>query len=176
MEQTERVPSHVVLLAGLALLTWLLFVFVRKHALTPRTRLWARLAVAGVGLETLELVLHTAPAVDHANAVAAHATPVLDAHLAMAIVAYPIFGVTVAGCIIVAAAQRALGTRWLAPLGSIGALAYGFAPLLNTLSPDAGLGVLFPMFMLFALWLMLTAALPGWRPAEGGPEAGLLRA
>ncbi|HYC57735.1 MAG TPA: hypothetical protein VEL28_22610 [Candidatus Binatia bacterium] len=164
------VPSHLAVLAGLALFTWLLVDFLRGRELDPRVRLWTRLGLAGVAIETIEMVLHTAAAVDHANAMAGRATPILDAHLALVSIAYPIFGVTVPGFIIVAAAAGALGRRALAPLGAIGALAYGFAPALNTLFPDAGLGFLFPMFLLFALWLLLTAAFPGARSTVAATE------
>lgn len=172
------VPAHLVLLAGLALLTWLLVDFRRTHTLTQGVRRWTTLAIAGVALEVVEMMFHTAAAVDHANAVAGRATPVLDAHLALAHVAYPIFAITVTGFIAVAAAGRALGSRWLAPLGCIGAFAYGSAPLLNALFPDAGLGILFPMFILFALWLILTAAFPGWRaaPADGRGDVAAVNA
>lgn len=155
------VPAHLVLLVGLALLTWLLIDFARVRRLAGAVRIWTTLAIVAVGLEVIEMVLHTAAAVDHANAVAGRATPVLDAHLALAHVAYPIFGVGVAGFIAVAAAMRTLGSRWLAPLGMVGALAYGFAPMLTSLFPGRGFGILFPMFLLFALWLILTAAVPG---------------
>ena len=161
------VPGHLILLAGLAIVTYAVLDFSRKHELTPRVRLWTRLAIAGLALETFEMVVHTGAAVDAANLAAGLPTPVFSTHMAIAMVAYPIFGVTVGGFIAVAAAARALGSRWVAPLGVIGALAYGFAPLLNTLFPDAGLGILFPMFLLFALWLVLTGLFPGRRTTHG---------
>ena len=159
------VPGHSMLLAGLAVVTYSLLRFTRTHDLPPRARLWARLAIAGVALEAIEMAVHTAAALDAANLAAGLPTPVFTTHMAIAMVAYPFFGVTVAGFIAATAAARVLGSRWLAPLGMIGALAYGFAPLLTSLFPDAGLGILFPMFLLFALWLLLTGLLPARRAA-----------
>ena len=63
----------------------------------------------GTGLQTVEMVLHTAAVVDHSNLVAGNATPVLTTHLAAAVVLYPIFAATFVGLIIVAGARRCVG-------------------------------------------------------------------
>ena len=52
-----------------------LFLFGRATELRPQTRRWVRLATVGAALQVVEMVLHTASAVDHANLVAGHHTP-----------------------------------------------------------------------------------------------------
>lgn len=154
------VPSHSFLLAGFVALLAGLIVYGRTPSLPPRTRRWLRIAIAGTVLQVVEMAMHTAAVVDHANLVAGKATPVLTTHLWMSIVLYPVFAATVAGFIVATALDRSLGSRWIAWLGLIGLAAHGAAPTLVLVLSVPGAGILFPMLLLFALWLALAALLP----------------
>ncbi len=124
---------------------------------------WA-FAIWGTAFQILEMVVHTAAAVDHGRLVAGEPTPVLTTHLALSLVAYPAFGITVIGWILATARDRLAGSRWIAWLGVLGAVAHGAAPPLVVGLDVPGARVLFPMVMLFALWCVLAAFWP--RAAE----------
>jgi hypothetical protein len=76
------------------------------------------------------------------------------------VVAYPVFGVTIAGWILAGARDRVLGSRWIAWLGILGALGWGAATPLAVVLEVAWAGILFPMVILLAAWLVLAAAWP----------------
>lgn len=160
------VPSHTLLLAGFLALLAGLILYQRGVALPDRTRRWVRLAMIGTALQALEMVFHTAAVVDHANLVAGRGTPVLTTHLWMAIVLYPIFGLTVAGLIVATARDRTLGSPWIAWLGIVGALAHGAAAPLVVQFEVQWARILFPMVMLLALWMLLAAFWPRRLKAE----------
>ena len=122
------VRSHIFTFAGfLALFVGLLFL--RSHpTLSEAARRWTRFAVIGSALQVVEMALHTAAVVDHANLVAGNATPVLSTHVVAAVVLYPVFSASVVGLIIVGARDGALGSRWVTWLGVVGLAAHGLAP------------------------------------------------
>jgi hypothetical protein len=108
----------------------------------------------------IEMVLHTAAVVDHANLVAGRATPVLTTHLSLAAVAYPVFGVVFIGFVVATGRDRTTGSPWIAWIGVLGAVAWGLsAPLVIVFRIEQA-GVLFPMLMLVAFWLVLAAVWP----------------
>jgi hypothetical protein len=152
--------SHILQLVSYGAMALGLWMFDSAVASPPSTRRWLRLAIAGTILQTIEMVFHTWAMVDHRHLVAGEPTPVLTTHLALAVVAYPIFALTAIGFVVAAARDRVLGTRWLAPVGVIGLLAHGLAaPLVVTLEIEAA-RILFPMVMLAALWLIVVAVMP----------------
>jgi len=63
---------------------------------------------------------------------------------------------------VAATRERVVGSWWIAWLGIAGIAAYSAAPPLVVALHVPGAGVLFPLFMLFALWLILAAV---WSPA-----------
>ena len=153
------VPCHTLVLAGfLALLVGL--ALYPRAVLPDRTRRWLRWATVGTALQTLEMAVHTAAVVDHANLVAGRATPVLTTHLVLAVICYPIFGITMAGLIVAGARDRVLASRWVAWLGVAGALAHGAAPPVVLGTGSEWARILFPCVMLLALWLVLAAVWP----------------
>ena len=171
-ELTERVPghpawvrSHVLMLAGFVALLVGLFFLRSDAALPDATRRWTRVAVIGTALQVVEMVLHTAAVVDHANLVAGNPTPVLSTHLVAAVVFYPIFSATFVGLIIVGARDGVVGSHWVSWLGVVGLVANGMAPPLVAFVSD-GARVLFPLLMLFALWLILAGLLGSRHAAE----------
>ena len=168
------VCAHSLLLAGFVALLVGLFFFRSNPTLPPATRRWTRFAVIGTGLQTVEMVLHTAAVVDHSNLVAGNATPVLTTHLAAAVVLHPIFAATFVGLIIVAARDGVLGSRWISWIGIVGLVAHGIAPALVG-SGIEGADVLFPLLMLFAVWLLLAGFLAFRRASQdsvGRAETG----
>lgn len=163
------VRSHVLVTAGFCALFAGLVLYGRQRDLPRGTRTWLRLALFATALQLVEMVLHTASVVDHGNLVAGRATPVLSAHLGLAVIAYPVFGVLFAGLIVAGARDRALGSRYLAWLGVLGALAHGAAaPLVVTFGITQA-RILFPMVMLLALWLVFTALMRLRAPAASTP-------
>jgi len=165
------VPSHTMMLGGfVALLVGLLLH--GRRALPERTRRWVRIAALGTALQAVEMVLHTAAVVDAAHLSAGEATPVLSAHLALSVVAYPVFAVTVIGLIVAAARERALGSPWIAWLGVAGAAAHGAATPLVVAAGLEQFRVLFPGIAAFGLWLLLAALWPARAAAPRTAECG----
>jgi hypothetical protein len=159
------VPSHSLLLAGFALLPIGLVLYQRAGQRPARTRRWTRIALIGALLQAVEMAFHLASYVDHANLMAGRATPVLTTHLWLAAVCYPIFGVTIAGWIVAGTRDKVLGSPWIAWIGILGALAHGAAAPLVVTFGIQGAAVLFPLLVLFALWLALAGLWPARRTA-----------
>lgn len=80
------VTSHLILLAGFLALLAGLVLYRRGRALPRWTDRWSRLAVWGTLGIVLELAVHTAAVVDAESAAAGGSTPVLNTHLATAVV------------------------------------------------------------------------------------------
>ena len=156
----DWVLSHLLVLAGFLAMLAALVLYRRGVALPARSERWTKWAIWAIVLQTVEMVLHTASVVDHHALVAGGSTPVLTAHLAMAVVAYPIFGVVASGWILATARDRALASPWVAWLGILGALAHGAAPVLVVTFGIMEARILFPMVMLLALWMALAALWP----------------
>lgn len=161
----DWIPSHVGMLVAFVSLLAGLLVYGRAIALPDRTRRWLRFAAFGTAVQAIEMAVHTAAVVDLDELLAGRATPVLTTHLALSAVAYPVFGVTIAGWILAGARDRVLGSVWIAWLGVVGALGWGAATPLVVVFDVDGAGILFPMVILLALWLILAAAWPA-----GGPR------
>ena len=154
------IPSHALLLAGFVAFLIGLLLYQRGVGLPDRTRRWARLAVVATILQSVEMTLHMAAAVDHANLMAGRTTPVLTTHLWMAVIVYPIFGLTLAGFILATARDRTLGSPWIAWIGILGVLAHGASAPLVVAFKVPGAGILFPFLMLFAVWALLAGLWP----------------
>src|SRR5688572_858710 len=152
--------SHILQVVSFAAMALGLWMFGAGATLPRSTYRWLRLAIGGTILQTIEMVFHTWALVDHGHLVAGEPTPILTTHLALAVIAYPIFAITGIGFVLAAARDRVLGTMWLAPVGVIGLLAHGLAaPLVVTFEIEAA-RVLFPMVVLVALWMIVVAVMP----------------
>jgi nitrate reductase NapE component len=163
------VPAHALLVVAFAALLAGLLLYQRAVVMPPSTHAWFRWAVVGTLGQLVEMVMHTAAAVDHANLVAGRATPVLTTHLWMAVILYPIFGVTLSGFIVASARDRVLGSLWIAWVGVVGALAHGIsAPLVVAFELERA-RVLFPLIMLFAAWQIAAALGPA--PVAAGTRS-----
>lgn len=158
------VPAHLLMLGGFIAFLLGLLAFSRG-GLPERTRRWTRRALVGAGLMVLEMALHTAATVDAARYAAGQATPVFWAHIALILIAYPIFGLVVTGWILATSGDRVLGSAWIGWIGIVGAVATGLAPYLIWLGIN-----IFAMMILFAAWTILAAVWPvragAPRPAE----------
>jgi hypothetical protein len=159
LQHPDWLFSHVMVTLGYIGLLGGLVVFSRSYANTPPLRRWTNIAMAGTALMTLEMIMHTAAMVDADHLAAGHSTPILSTHLAMAVMFYPVFGVTSALFMWKAAQARAMGSPWFAWLGMICVLAQGVAPGL-VLSGFEGARILFPLITGLALWMVLSAAWP----------------
>ena len=154
------VPAHTLLLAGFVTLLVGLLLYKRATSLPDATRRWLRLAIIGTVLQTIEMAFHTAAVVDHDHLVAGQSTPVLTTHLWLAVIFYPIFGLTIIGFIIAGMRDHVIGSPWIGWLGIAGALANGAAPPLVVLLKIEAARILFPLLLLFALWLILAGLWP----------------
>jgi hypothetical protein len=156
--------AHALMFFGFVALLLGLLSYRRSVPVPPRTQVWLRLATLGTLFQTVEMGFHAAAALDSAHLLAGAATPILTTHLWMAVVAYPLFGLTIIGLIVAGAHDRVLGSYWIAWLGILGALAHGVAPPLIIVGKVEGARVLFPFLMLLALWLTLAAVWPRRAP------------
>jgi hypothetical protein len=154
------VRAHSLMLAGFVVLWVGLVLFGRATALPERSRRWFWPAVIGVALQAVEMGFHTAAVVDHGNLVAGLPTPVLTTHLWLAAVLNPVFAVVMVGLLIATMRDRVLGSPWIVWLGIVGVVAHGAAPPLLLFADVIGARALFPLFMLFAVWLILAACWP----------------
>ncbi|MEO7273451.1 MAG: hypothetical protein ABIX28_00125 [Vicinamibacterales bacterium] len=164
----EWIPAHTMMLGGFLSLLLGLVAFSRG-ALTPAMRRWAGLAIAGAALQAVEMALHTAAALDHANPMAGRPTPILSTHLALAIAAYPMFAAAVIGFMVVVLRERALGSPWIAWIGVLGALGHGIAAPLTVLAAVPWARSLFPAVVGLAIWLILAGLWPRRPPVAVAP-------
>lgn len=156
----DWVLSHALLLAGFVALLIGLILFSRRRSLSDRTRWWLRLATIGTALQAIEMVFHTAASVDHAKLLAGEPTPVLTTHLWLAVVFYPVFGVTFIGLVLAGVRDHTLGSRWIGRLGILGALGHGLAAPLVVMLGIEEAEFLFALLVLCALWLLLAGFWP----------------
>ncbi|HRP07360.1 MAG TPA: hypothetical protein PLL69_02635 [Gemmatimonadales bacterium] len=161
----DWVPSHALQLAGFIALTVALYGFWRQVAAGEPMRRWAGIGFWASLFQTVEMAFHLAAAVDAGNLVAGAPTPILTIHLALAVVAYPVFGAAMIGMLLTGARTRELGSPWTAWFGAIGAAAHGIAPVLVVTFEQEWARALFPAITLFALWTVVTAIRP--RPRTG---------
>lgn len=166
----DWVMSHTLVLVGFLSLLAGLVLYRRAVTLPARSARWLRLALVGTVLQVVEMVFHTVSVVDVDHLAAGHSTPILTTHLVLAVILYPIFGVTMIGFIVATARDRTLGSPWVAWLGVLGAAAHGAAPPLVVGLRIAEARILFPMLLLLALWLVLAALWPLRKPAAAPGE------
>ncbi|MGH3788297.1 MAG: hypothetical protein ACRDRG_17520 [Pseudonocardiaceae bacterium] len=145
------IPSHSMILASSLLFLPGLLGLVRSRVPLPRTaRQPASVAAAASIVLILESIAHLAAAFDEAAVLAGQPTPFLTGHLMGAVIAYPLFGFSVAALAVLSG--RSLAHPIIGVLGAIGAAAWGLAPLaVGPLGIDA-LGVLFSGGLLMAAW------------------------
>jgi len=169
----DWVLSHALMLAGFVALLAGLILYNRDAAVPDRTRKWVRFAVIGTVLQVIEMAMHTASVVDHANLVAGRSTPVLTTHLWLAVVFYPIFAATIVGLILAGMRDRSLGSPWIGWLGILGTVAHGASAPLVILFKIEQARILFPGIALLGIWMLLAAVWPLRSRAQREPAAVL---
>ena len=163
--------SHVLFTLGVVALLAGLVAFRRTAVMGPSLSRWTRYAIWLTALQTFEAVMHTVAMVDAANLAAGRSTPVLMAHLWLAIAIYPIFGAAIIGFIVAAMRECAAGSPWIGWLGILGAAAHGLSAPLTLILEIPWAPILFPMVMLLALWMVLVAVWPARSAAVNAAPA-----
>lgn len=156
----DWVLSHVLVLCGYVALLVALILFRRAGGLPAGTAKWARLAVIGTALMVTEAIFHTAAVADHANLMAGRGTPILSIHLALSVIIYPVFAITMIGFMLAGARERVIGSRWITWMGIAGAAMHGLSTPLVVGLGDERFRFLFPGVVLFALWELIATFLP----------------
>lgn len=149
--------SHLLMLAG-TVLSVLAFLSARRtEAFGPRVQRWLPAVAACWAFGAAELVPHLLAAGD-AHALEHHeATPVLDVHLVMQLVAGPLVGLSGAViAVVVHLATRSWATAVLAGFAVVGGLLSAAAAPLVVLTGDPAFTLLFPFQAGLAVWLVGT--------------------
>lgn len=150
-------PSHLVLLAGSAASCLAFVAAWRSEAFGRRVQRWLPLVAVAWGLGAAEILPHLLAAND-AHALKHHeATPVLDLHVLMQLVASPAVGLTSAFiAVAVAAAAKTRPAQVLAGFAILGGLGSAAASPLVTATGDPRFALLFPLQAGLAVWLIGT--------------------
>ena len=149
--------AHLISLAGAVLAALGLWLARRRGSFDPVSRRGLGLVVLAWAFGAAEQVPHLLAA-SEAHALAHHeGTPLLDAHLAMQLVATPVVGLS--GAALAVAVARATATwpaRLLAVPAVVGGLGYAASAPLVVLTGDTRFTLLFPFQAGLALWLLGT--------------------
>ncbi len=152
--------SHWLTLAGAVFLVIAFVLARRDDAFRRRAGRAMTWAVVGSALWSVEAFFHLIADMDVAALSAGGATPILDTHLMLSVVAYPVL------CWSSAVVAGRVGWRWvmlarpLAVVGILGGLVYGAAPPIAVLTRDSGWSFLFPLGAIpFSIWLVSLGAI-----------------
>ena len=149
------VPSHGLMLASFVLLLLGFIGMQRCGLMTGRLATITKVAVIGAALAVVEGVLHLVAVVDAEALRAGRPTPILSAHLALAVVAYPALGLPFAALAWCAGVGRVLTHPVVGALGALGGISHGLAAPIVVLSQDSRFAFLFMGAMLMAIWLIV---------------------
>lgn len=160
--------SHATATVGYVLLTFGMLLFRRTTGPASRTRWWAGVAAVMLSFEAVEMGVHTMAYVDAPAAAIAMqsptgegpATPVLSTHLIMATIIYPITGIVLIGLMVAGMKERTIGSRWISPVGFIGAATHAAVMPLVYIAHVGAAAILFPMILFLVLWFCLAAGWP----------------
>jgi hypothetical protein len=150
--------SHVLLLAGTALVALGLVALVRGGGLdgVPRLRRVAVVAAAAACAATVATLPHLVAAVEADRLADHHATPVTDVSLVVETVVTPVFGLAIAALAVLGAATRTLGNPVTALVGVLGGVGYALAGA-TVLVTDV-FDPLFPLASGIAVWAAAAGA------------------
>jgi hypothetical protein len=130
------IPAHTfILLSSILFVLGLVGLLGHRPDLPESARRAGWLAVAGAALSAVENVPHLAATTESAAAAAGHATPLLHAHMTLALISFPLFGLSLG-------ALALGGIAWAAAPWAVGPFAV------------ESLAVLFIVGMLMALWFV----------------------
>lgn len=149
--------AHLLLLAGTVLGVGAIVTAWRGQVFGARVQPWLVLAAAGWTLGAAELVPHLLAARE-AHALAHHeATPVLDLHLVMQVVAVPAVGLTGAALATAVARASRSRTAWLlAGFAVVGGVLSAAAAPLVVATGNPVFAALFPFQAGLSVWLLGT--------------------
>jgi hypothetical protein len=154
------IPAHALSLTGVAVLLIGMIAFVSSHrasgsvpdGLTQGARRAAFWVAVALGLYVIQAIPHLLAFVDRNELLAGQATPVLYAYYGLTIVAYPLFGFSVAA--LAWLSGRTLTHPMVNLLVAIIAVAFGLAPILHVLTDIVVLDLLFWGAAAVALWFV----------------------
>ncbi len=151
------VMSHLLLLAGAVVCALALEVARRRQVLGPGLRPVLLACVVGWGFGALETVPHLLAA-GESDALSHHdATPVLDLHVVLQLVATPAVGFTTAVLAVAVARAARTTAAWLLAIPAVvGGVAYGVAGPLVVATGNPAYTALFPFLAGLALWFLGT--------------------
>lgn len=168
------VPSHVlILLSSILFALGLVGLLRHRPQLPTAARRAGWVAVAGAVLCVAENVPHLAATTENDAAAAGHATPILNIHMALALLAFPLFGFAVAALAVLGG--RHLAHPVLSAAAVIGGSAWGLGPWAVGPLAIESLDVLFIIGMLMALWFAAVGigSLMGVKGPKAGQRTGL---
>lgn len=158
--------SHGLMLAGDVCVLLALIGLRRRTDIPISLRRALQLAVIGASLAVVEMAFHLAAVVDRAALVAGAATPVLTIHLSLAVVAFPVFGLSMSAVAFLGARQRAIGGATIAGLGILGGLMDAVSAPIVVLTRDQHYSWLFIGVLPLAIWMCLAAIWPRPRMSD----------
>ena len=148
------VPSHALMLVSFILILPGLVGLARSGLLGDASSPLMRVAIVGAVVAVVEGVLHLVAVVDSEALRAGASTPILSAHLALAVVAYPLLGLPLAAIAWFGGRGRVLTHPIVGALGVIGGVSHGIAAPIVVLSRDSRFAVLFMGAVFLAIWLI----------------------
>jgi len=147
------IPAHsFILLSSILFVLGLVGLLGHRPDLPESARRAGWLAVAGAALSAVENVPHLAATTESAAAAAGHATPLLHAHMTIALISFPLFGLSV-GVLALRSGGR-LAYPLFGALAAVGGIAWAIAPWAVGPFAVESLAVLFIVGMLMALWFV----------------------
>ena len=154
MSNSSWVPGHSLMALSSMVLVAGLLLARRDSAWAAAGRLLP-LAVVAAAVNSVELVLHTASVVDKDQLAAGGMPPVAFAHLALAVVAYPLFGLTMAALAWRMAGSWAVPLRAVSAAAVLGGVANAVAAPATILLREPAFSVLFTGAVALALWMVV---------------------
>ncbi len=149
------VPSHSLMLASFAFLLIGLLGLLRSGQLSGRLTTVTKVAVAGAVLAVVEMGFHLAAVADIDALRTSGPTPILNTHLALAVVAYPLLGLPVAVLAWLGGTSRVLTHPVFGAIGTAGGVLHAIAGPIVVISKDQHFSFLFQGAILLAIWLVV---------------------
>lgn len=165
------IPSHLLILASVALLVPGLLGLARSGVLAAAARTAVRIAFGASILWLVESVPHLLAALDEGHLLAGEPAPFLNGHLLGGVVVYPLAGLSLAALALLGG--RALAHPVLNVLGAVGAVAFAFAPVAVGPLGIESLSALFAGLPVMFAWLAAVGTTALIRRESGGaPQTG----
>jgi len=147
------IPAHtLILLSSTLFVLGLVGLLNHRPDLSEPARRAGWLAVAGAALSAVENVPHLAATTESAAAAAGHATPLLHAHMTLALISFPLFGLSLGALALLSGGR--LAHPLFGALAAIGGTAWAIGPWAVGPFAMESLDVLFIVGMLMALWFV----------------------